>query len=665
MKSKLWLLLSILLVASMLLISCAPAATPTAEAPVAETPAEEAPAEKPAGPFKVSYINADLENPAWAAVGAGFTDKAKELGMDGIAVSSSGQAQTQFKHAQDMVTQEYDAVAISGTDSSTANAAVKELNSADIPVWILHIKPDDPTAQFVAMVDAQNEGGNYDAGKYLADTYKAKGMTGTAGEITISLARSNGAARHAGFKKAMDEAGIQMPDANIKEAITYTRDEAYTFAQDLIAANPDLSIIWANYDEAVLGAMKAIEDAGKAGQILVGGFDGSPESLQAVRDGRINVMAIQPLYEHGTIVAQQMYDFLTSGKAPETISTKAPLVTTENAAADAGKYLAAVFGPTAKFPEPAAVVATEPPKVFKVSYINADLENPAWAAVGTGFTDKAEELGLDGIAVSSSGSAQTQFEHAQDMVTQEYDAVAISGTDSSTVNAAVKELNTADIPVWILHIKPDDPTAQFVAMVDAQNEGGNYDAGKYLADTYKAKGMTGTAGEITISLARSNGAARHAGFKKAMDEAGIQMPDANIKEAITYTRDEAYTFAQDLIAANPDLSIIWANYDEAVLGAMKAVEDAGKSGQILVGGFDGSPESLKAVVDGRINVMAIQPLYTHGAMVAQQMYDFLVNGKTPETISTPCPLVTTENAATEAEKYLAACFGPTATFPEE
>jgi ABC-type sugar transport system substrate-binding protein len=176
--------------------------------------------------------------------------------------------------------------------------------------------------------------------------------------------------------------------------------------------------------------------------------------------------------------------------------------------------------------------------------------------------------------------------------------------------------------------------------------------------------MTGPAAEITISLARSNGAARHAGFKKAMDEAGIELPEANIKEAITYTRDESYTFAQDLIAANPDLSMIWCNYDEAVLGAMKAIEDAGKLGQIMVGGFDGSPESLKAVVDGRINVMAIQPLYYHGTIVAQQMFDFLTSGKAPETISTDCPLVTTENAATEAEGFLASVFGPTATFPE-
>lgn len=340
MNKKICFIFSVLLVASMILAGCAPAAQPATQA---------APAQAPAKVFRVGYINADLENPAWNAVSTGFLDKAKELGMTANSVTSSGQASTQFKNAQDMVTMKYDAVALSGTDSSSANATVKEFNTANIPVWILHIKPDDASAKFVSMIDAQNEKGNYDAGKYIADTYKKKGMKGVAAEITISLARSNGQARHAGFKKAMDEAGIELKE--VKEAITYTRDESYKFAQDLISGNPNLSVIWANYDEAILGVMKAVEDAGKTGQIIIGGFDGSPESLKAVLDGKINVMAVQPLYTHGAMVAQQMFDYLKSGKTPETISTDCPLVTTENATTEAPKYLSACFGPTAKFPD--------------------------------------------------------------------------------------------------------------------------------------------------------------------------------------------------------------------------------------------------------------------------------------------------------------------------
>ena len=124
-------------------------------------------------------------------------------------------------------------------------------------------------------------------------------------------------------------------------------------------------------------------------------------------------------------------------------------------------------------------------KVFKVGYINADLENPAWNAVAMGFSDRAEELGMKGKAVSSSGQASTQMKNAQDMVAAMYDAVAISAPDSPSANDAVKKLNKAGIPFGKLHMAPDKPDVEFVEMVKEKKEGGNNEAGKYLAEKYK------------------------------------------------------------------------------------------------------------------------------------------------------------------------------------
>jgi ABC-type sugar transport system substrate-binding protein len=292
----------------------------------------------------------------------------------------------------------------------------------------------------------------------------------------------------------------------------------------------------------------------------------------------------------------------------------------------------------------------------KVAYIVADLENPFWKALADGFQDTAKSLGMVPAVFNSSGQPNTQMKNAQDCITMQYDAIAISATDSSTANAPVLELNNAKIPVWIAHIAPDDPNAKFVSMIDAQNEGGCLDAGRYIAQEYKRRGMTGTAATITISLARSNAKLRHKGFSTAMDEAGIRVP--HIREAIDYTRQEAYRFTQDLLTANKDISILWCNYDEAVLGAMQDIKDAGRQNDIILGGFDGSPESLQAVLDGDINVMAIQPAYKHGAILAEQMYGNLVKGEAVQSVSTPCPLCTTQNAKESVPVVLADTFGP-------
>ena len=265
---------------------------------------------------------------------------------------------------------------------------------------------------------------------------------------------------------------------------------------------------------------------------------------------------------------------------------------------------------------------------------------------------------MEAKCFNSSGDAGTQMQNAQDVSTIGYDAVVICGTDSSSASSAIKEFNKANIPVWVLHIAPDDDTATYEGMVDAQNTDGCYQAGKYLADKYKEKGLTGKAATITISLARSNGQARHEGFQKAMDEAGIEV--GYIKEAVDYTRDESYKFTQDMLTANDDISILYCNYDEAVLGAMKAIQDAGRKDVIVLGGFDGSPESLAATQEAKIDVMAIQPLYTHGNMIAEQMFAYLTDGTAGEKVSTPCPLVTVENAKDTVAEVLDSTFGPDA-----
>ena len=74
------------------------------------------------------------------------------------------------------------------------------------------------------MVDAQNEAGNYDAGKYLAKTYKDKGMTGTQGKSPSALPAAMVLPAMPVLRKPWRKKGVELKD--IKEAITYTRDEA-------------------------------------------------------------------------------------------------------------------------------------------------------------------------------------------------------------------------------------------------------------------------------------------------------------------------------------------------------------------------------------------------------------------------------------------------------
>jgi ABC-type sugar transport system substrate-binding protein len=63
-------------------------------------------------------------------------------------------------------------------------------------------------------------------------------------------------------------------------------------AEDMLTANPDLKAIVAINDDMALGAVAALKARGKAGQIIVTGFNGVEEAVQEVYRGNMGATII-------------------------------------------------------------------------------------------------------------------------------------------------------------------------------------------------------------------------------------------------------------------------------------------------------------------------------------------------------------------------------------
>ena len=90
--------------------------------------------------------------------------------------------------------------------------------------------------------------------------------------------------------------GIELVD------VKYDEDndvKAYNFTKDFLAAYPDLNgIICCNMSNSV-GAGRAVEEAGKAGKVIIVGMDHDERALKYMRDGIIYALAIQDCYSIG------------------------------------------------------------------------------------------------------------------------------------------------------------------------------------------------------------------------------------------------------------------------------------------------------------------------------------------------------------------------------
>lgn len=281
---------------------------------------------------------------------------------------------------------------------------------------------------------------------------------------------------------------------------------------------------------------------------------------------------------------------------------------------------------------------------YQIAYITPGLNVPFWKYLSDGIKQSAAASGatVEVTDYDSRNDAATQLQNAQDAITRGVDAIIISPTDSSTAPAVLELAAESGVPVIIADIGTD--SGDYVSFVISSNEQGAYEAGQVLVEQMKAAGWEGSdVVMITISQARINGQNRTKGFTRALEEGGSKV--VQYLESKDYTRAEAQQQALDLLTANPEARGFFTQHDEATLGAWTAIEDSGKENDIVLVGFDGSPESVELIRAGKLKAASMQQPVLMGRMSFDVTLKHLRGEEVEKETEVPTILVTPENLA--------------------
>ena len=274
-----------------------------------------------------TYVTPGLDVPFWRDVSIGIHRAGEAMGIKIVDADSRNSAATQFKNVQDQITAGVDAILISPTDSASCPAVLELAEKAKVPVVIVDIGTD--SGNYLSFVKTDNVGGSGEAAKYLAAQLKKKGWSGSEiGMIDVSLARSNGRDRLKGFKDVMEAQGFKVIAP--LEGQNYTRVESMKFAQDILTAHPGIRGFYGAYDEAILGTITAVETMNKMNDLLMVSFDGSLESVQALKDGKLGAIAAQQAVLMGRLGLNAAVDYLNGKQVKKRIDVPCFLVTREN-----------------------------------------------------------------------------------------------------------------------------------------------------------------------------------------------------------------------------------------------------------------------------------------------------------------------------------------------
>ena len=240
--------------------------------------------------------------------------------------------------------------------------------------------------------------------------------------------------------------------------------------------------------------------------------------------------------------------------------------------------------------------------VYKVGFAQTESNNPWRLAQTASMKDEAAKRGCQLVYTDAAGSAAKQVADVNSMIAQGVDFIFLAPREEKPLATAVLNAKKAGIPVLAIDRDLDQAIAKrgqdYLAFI-----GSNFiQEGQRVADWTIAK--TGGKGKI-IELEGTIGSSPANDRKKGFDDQiKAKAPDLVIlaSQSGDFARDKGRQVAETLLQAHPDATIVYAHNDEMALGAIAAIEAAGKvpGKDILVVSIDGEKDGLQAIADGKL-----------------------------------------------------------------
>ena len=259
----------------------------------------------------------------------------------------------------------------------------------------------------------------------------------------------------------------------------------------------------------------------------------------------------------------------------------------------------------------------------KIAYIVSDTSIPFWQIMTKGLKDKSLKLGYEVNIYNSNNTRKNEIENFSKALKENVSGIVLSPINSSSAVFLLKLAKQAKIPVVISDIGTD--SGEYVSFISSNNYDGAYKIGKVLASKmYEMNIQNSSVGIIGIPQQRENGKNRTKGFLKAINEEGIK--SAGLEQQVNFSKQETYDLASKLIKENPNMKALWLQGSDKYQGALDAIRDQNKDGEILLICFDSEPEFLEMIPNGKLVGAAMQQTFLMGSIALEQLHKHL-NGK--------------------------------------
>ena len=241
-----------------------------------------------------------------------------------------------------------------------------------------------------------------------------------------------------------------------------------------------------------------------------------------------------------------------------------------------------------------------------------------------GLEKAASERGYELLITTGEFDAARQANQIDEFIVQKVDAILVCPCDSRSVGASIAQANAAKIPVFTADIANASTLGEVVAHIASDNHAGGRRAAELLLEALDGHGQVAILSHPEVTSVRD----RVAGFKERLAESrGVEVVAELSAEG---KRDKAVRVMEDLLQSHPQLRGVFAINDDSALGALAAVEAAGKLGVVQIVGYDATPEARAKIDSGALFGDVVQDPQRIGRLAIEAIGTYFDGGK-PET----------------------------------
>lgn len=251
---------------------------------------------------------------------------------------------------------------------------------------------------------------------------------------------------------------------------------------------------------------------------------------------------------------------------------------------------------------------------------------------------KLDDVDVQWDGVTAETDVTGQINLLQNFITQGVDGLVYAATDAKALAQVTEQAKDQDVTVVNID-SGTEPQPSDVPVFATDNVEAATKVPDLLAQDIGKQG--GDIAFIPFQAGTLTNQQREEGFKRGLE----QHPELELvaEQSSQSDYNTGLRVTEDILTANPDLDGIFAANEPGVLGAAEAVRRAGKAGEVVIVGWDASPDEIKGVEQGLISALVVQNPFRMGFEGVNAAVQMIRQGKQVQSGDTGVTIVTKEN----------------------